>query len=65
MDGLLAVSLIERTDVGGLTITTIFKAGTVGLPIEGVYRSVSSRHIARTLGGEGTTQHYDTCKGLL
>lgn len=65
LEGPLAVSLIERTDVGGLTITTIFKGATVGLPLARTYRAVSSRHIARTIGGESTTQHYGSCKGLL
>lgn len=65
LDGMLAVSFIERTDVGGVTITTIFKGANVGLRLSQTYRAVSSRHIARTIGGESTTQHYGTCKGLL
>jgi len=65
LDGELAVSLLESTDVGGLTVTTIFKGASVGLPLARTYRAVSSRHIARTFGGETTTQHYGTRKGLL
>lgn len=65
IDGPLAVTFIEETVVGGVAVTTIFKGASVGSPLLQTFRAASSRHIARTFGGETATQHYGTCKGLL
>ena len=65
IDGELATSFIETTSVGGVNVTTVFKGAIVGSPLAQTFRAVSSRHIARTIGGETMTQHYGTCKGLV
>lgn len=65
IDGDLGVTFIEVTSVGGVAVTTIFKGASDGPPVAMSFRAVSSRHIARTLGGETASQHYGTCKALL
>lgn len=65
IDGDLAVNFVEVTSVGGLAVTTVFKGASEGSPLLMNFRAVSSRHIARTLGGETASQHYGTCKALL
>ena len=64
IDGELAVSFIETTSVGGVVITSIFKA-TQTSPY-GPYKAALSRHLAYTIDNQASaTQYYGTCRGLI
>jgi hypothetical protein len=65
INGELALTFVEMTSVGGIIVTTIFKGASVGSPLARTFRAVTSRHIARSFGGETATQHYGVCRALL